>query len=228
MPESVPIQVAVGAFVAEVRREHGATLDQVARFGRLYGATWSASSIANVERGQASMTLTTMLQLALALGDVAGRPFALSDLLGDADVLALGRHELNRSWFDRMLAGEPLSVSPDDDPAFAVPTESRASEKSIDQGRLVEALLDASREPAERPSRDGSLAETRAAGRLGIAVDELQALAQRLWGDSLEAESARRAGPASTPQARGRATRLLVDELRRELDAGRAEQAERP
>lgn len=65
-----------------------------------------------------------------------------------------------------------------------------------------------------------SLAERRAARRLGIEATQLQRLADRLWGRSIEEESARRAGEGSTSQARGRVTRLLVAELQQTLKEG--------
>lgn len=65
--------------------------------------------------------------------------------------------------------------------------------------------------------RSGSLAEDRAAKTLDIDIARLQQLAEELWTRSLEEESHRRAGPGSTPQARGRVTRVLVDEIRERL-----------
>lgn len=66
-----------------------------------------------------------------------------------------------------------------------------------------------------------TLAEKRAAKALEISARELQRRAQRLWGRSLEDESARRAGPRSSPQARGRVTRVLVGEVRASIANGR-------
>lgn len=66
-----------------------------------------------------------------------------------------------------------------------------------------------------------TLAEKRAAKALEISARELQRRAQRLWGRSLEDESARRAGPRSSPQARGRVTRVLVSEVRASIANGR-------
>jgi len=218
---------AVGAFVAEQRREHGLTLDQIARVARAQGASWSASSIGNIERGQASLSLTAMLQLALALGSLTGRDLKLSDLLGDAEALLLGSPDqsaMKRAWFDRALAGAAVTVSADD------LDWSEADDRGDDlagevafadmQRARLDQLVEQSRTPREPPfSRSGSLAEERAAKRLGIPVARLQALAEELWSRPLEDESHRRAGPGSTPQSRGRVTRVLVDELRARLEA---------
>lgn len=59
-----------------------------------------------------------------------------------------------------------------------------------------------------------SQAEQRAAKKLEMDPGELQRIAEDLWGHTLEEESTHRAGSDSTPQARGRVTRLLVDEIR--------------
>lgn len=102
----------------------------------------------------------------------------------------------------------------------------RHSERS---GQL-DALLEDSQVPPE-PDWDQdetvvsdalppSLAERRAAKRLGMEATQLQRLADRLWGRSMEDESARRAGEGSTSQARGRVTRLLVAEMQQTLEEG--------
>ncbi|TFC62402.1 hypothetical protein E3O62_03795 [Cryobacterium sp. TMT2-15-1] len=88
----------------------------------------------------------------------------------------------------------------------------------------VAQLLDQSQmppEPATRnPAKDdaGSLAEERAAKKLGISIAQLRQLALDLWARSREEESSRRAGTDSTPQTRGRATRVLVDEIRGSME----------
>lgn len=73
-------------------------------------------------------------------------------------------------------------------------------------------------EPTEVPP---TLAEKRAAKALEIPARELQRRAQRLWGRTLEDESSRRAGPGSSPQSRGRVTRVLVSEVRASIANGR-------
>lgn len=240
------IPAAVGAFVSKARREHGLTLDQIAHAARSYGARWSASSVSNIERGQASLTLPTLLFLALALGDLLGRPFTLSSLLGDADALALvsgDGYVANRSWVDAALGGAAVTLSPHghadaldaetdhevdeelEDEVLQVMREMRNRKmphaNGIDQ---VAQLLEESQMPpgpAKRISVNGaagSLAEERAAKKLGISIAKLRQAALKLWTRPLDEESSRRAGPGSTPQARGRVTRLLVDEIRESIE----------
>lgn len=92
---------------------------------------------------------------------------------------------------------------------------------------MIAGLLDEYQQPPEPDEVDEecpelaahegappTLAEQRAAKKLGITATELQMQAMELWGFSLEQESGRRAGPGSSPQARGRVTRVLLDEMR--------------
>lgn len=249
MSETKTIPAAVAAFVSRVRREHGFTLDQVAGAARSYGASWSASSVSNIERGQASLTLPTLLLLALALGSLLGRPLTLSNLLGDVEVLTLvtdDRYSVKRSWVDGALKGAAVTMSSDQrlDAADAA-NDYQVDEELTDEvlrrmremrGRKmtraeehdqVAQLLDQSQmapEPATRilaKGDAGSLAEDRAAKKLGISTTRLRQRAIQLWGRSLEAEALNRAGADSTPQARGRVTRVLVDEIRDSMKEGR-------
>lgn len=57
--------------------------------------------------------------------------------------------------------------------------------------------------------------------KLGIGPLEVQQRAVQLWGRSLEAEALTRAGADSTPQARGRVTRVLVEEILESTKEGR-------
>ena len=249
MSETVTIPEAVGAIVSQVRREHGLTLDQIATAARTFGASWSASSVRNIERGQASLTLPTLLLLALALGDLLGRPLTLSNLLGDAGVLALVAGDPNpvkRSWVDAAVRGAEVTMSSDKRvDALDAANDYEVDEELTDEvlrkmremrGRKmtraekhdqVAQLLDQSQmapEPATRISTKGdagSLAEERAAKKLGISTTRLRQQALDLWGRSLEAEALNRAGADSTPQARGRVTRVLVDEIRDSMKEGR-------
>lgn len=182
---------AVGTFVHSFRKERGLTLDMIGQAGREFGATWSASSVRNIEQGQASLTLPALITLALALGRLSGEPLRLADLLGSAELLdaphAEGRPVL-RTWVELVLSGHAVELADAD----------------LGHALLIET------DPT------ASLAEQRAAQKLGIPARELQQRAADLWGHPLETEALSRAGTDSTPQARGRVTRLLIDELRDE------------
>lgn len=201
---------AVGDFLRTFRAQHGLTLDAVATAGREFGATWGAASIRNIEAGKLAPTIPNLMVLALALGKLTGRSMKLSDLLGEAEVLELpvqgsARQPVPRSWVDGVLNGRPVHLEVE-------PARRQTSH---------EQLLDP--QPFGTPSHShdtvsSSLAERRAAERLGIDAGELQEWADQLWGRSLEEEAGHRAGPKSTPQARGHVTRGLVEEIRGAID----------
>lgn len=233
---------AVGAFLRDYRQQHGITLDSIAQIGREFGATWSLSSVQAIEGGKAAPTLPTLLTLTLVLGRLSGQPLRLADLLSSAE--ALDRPYVDRpdqpvlrSWVERALSGERVELTNADYEHVnerRVPVEDEDLERAASKrGRepltgderydQVDALWEAMNEPPEpgeyrspRRSR-ASLAESRAAKKLGVRPLEFQQRAVQLWGHSLEAEALSRAGDDSTPQARGRVTRVLVDEIRESL-----------
>lgn len=83
-----------------------------------------------------------------------------------------------------------------------------------------EAMLEESQDPERHQSRANatpSLAVRRAAKKLGIAALEVERRAVTLWGQRFDSELWSRAGRESSPQARGRVTRILVEEIRASL-----------
>jgi transcriptional regulator with XRE-family HTH domain len=204
--ESPSYEEAVAAFVRSFRKARGLTLDAVARAGREFGATWNASSIQNIERGQASLTIPTLMYLALALGHLSGKPLKLIDLLGpiagvdDPTVVPRGR-VVPLSWVERALSGGDVELTDDD----------------YQQARRASAAVNLCRDSG---ALSATLAETRAAKKLGLTTGELQQQAIRHWGRSLEEEALDRAGKDRTPQGRGRVTRVLVAEIQESMVAG--------
>jgi len=199
---SVPsIADAVGDFLRSWRAAHGVTLAEVATEAHLFGARWSASSVSNIERGQAALTLPVLLILALTLGRLSGEPMKLSALLGDVEAVNVpfaGHPEKPalRSWIDGALSGDVVELT------------------SADHGNTVSLAVSPHDAVAATPP---TLAETRAAKRLGISTRDLRLRAYSLWGRPLEQEVADLAGGLATPQARGRVTRRLTEEIRRSM-----------
>ena len=240
--QTTTFAAAVGEFLRAYRQEHGIKLESIAQLGREFGATWSLSSVQSIESGRAAPTLPTLLTLALVLGRLSGEPLRLSDLIGPAEALDrpfIGTPDqpVLRPWVERVLSGGKVELSDTDYKHFQ---ENRAldGDEDVEQSAVqrsngpltgeerhahVDALWDAMNVPPapseHRNSRSAraSLAESRAAKKLGVGPLEVQRLAIGLWGRLLEAEAISRAGDDSTPQARGRVTRVLVDELRNSM-----------
>lgn len=244
--EATTYAEAVGTFLRTYRHEHGITLDAIAQAGREFGATWSLSSVQAIEGGRAAPTLPTLLTLALVLGRLSGEPLRLAQLLGSAEMLDrpyvdTADQPVLRSWVERALSGERIELTevdyehvrdrPDrvEDEALERAVAQRGSGPLTAAERYahVDAQWQAMNEPPEPGEYRGrrrsrvSLAESRGAKKLNIRPLEFQQQAVQLWGRSLEAEALSRAGADSTPQARGRVTRLLVDEIRESLGGAR-------
>lgn len=227
-------------FLRDYRREHAITLDAIAQEGRELGATWSLSSVQAIEGGRAAPTLPTLLTLALVLGRLSGEPLRLADMFGAVQVLdrpyvVTPDQPVRRSWLQRVLSGLPVELLDADYEharAVRISVEDEELERAVWErgpGPLTaeerrghfEAMWEAAIEPPEPevlrnrgPRSSASLAESRAAKKLGIRPFELQQRAIQMWGRPLEDEALSRAGSESTPQARGRITRVLVDEMR--------------
>lgn len=204
--DSASYKNTVAEVVRSFRKSRGLPLDAIASAGRRYGATWSASSINNIECGQASLTLPTLLQLALALGELSGKPLTLLDLLGpaavavdDPAVIPPGQ-PVPLSWVERALSGDTVELTAAD----------------YQQAQRASSVMGIYPDPGVRAP---SLAEYRAAKKLGLKAEELQQRASQHWGRSIEDEALHRTGPDSTPQARGRVTRVLVAEMQKSMVA---------
>jgi transcriptional regulator with XRE-family HTH domain len=234
---------AVGGFLRAFRHEHGITMEAVAQASREFGGTWSLSSVQAIEGGRAAPTLPTLLTLALVLGRLSGESVRLVDLLGSAEFfdrpyVLRSDQPVRRTWVERALSGAPVELLAEDHARVASPVEEdwdeelelealrlhSASTDAAQSHDRVDAMWDAMNQPPEsatsvRKARPRvSLAESRAAKKIGVPPLALQQHAVRLWGHSLEVEAQQRAGAESSAQARGRVTRVLVDEIRAAIE----------
>lgn len=76
-----------GQRVRSLRESAGITQDQLARAVSRTGTgvRWTRARLGQVESGRATPDLATMVAIALALDDLTGRAYRLTDLLPDAD-----------------------------------------------------------------------------------------------------------------------------------------------
>ena len=239
MEQEPTIASALGDFLASYRTKHGLTLDDVARTSRSYGARWSASSVRNIESGRAVTSLPNILCLGLALNDLTGETLTLPDMLGDA------KHffgptgfdlPVTREWVHSALTGEPLTLQVADEHLKGgtkladeiIQDIPRKFEKTV---RELPYGIDW-REVEGFSSKDNksTLAEERAARKLGIKLSSLQIWAKHLWNQPFDDESTKRAeltGKPITPQLRGAMSRELIRELQEAKERSDAQHAEK-
>lgn len=222
---------SIGRYVAQVRNEHGLTLDNLATVSRKWGMTWTTTSIRNFENGKFALTLQNLTGLALVMGKVTGKPHRLVDLLGDtgdvgesfpqlASADKLGY--LSREWLEGVLTGAVVEVGVSDyvrGGDFAADALTRA----VTAMQAVAKLLPTDMSFEDIPAATPTLAEKRAAARLGERDDIVAVWARHLWGRSLDDEASARAGEGVSAQARGYATRALVNELRQRMEQDRGD-----
>lgn len=235
MNDPITLSQAVGRFLSEFRNSHGLTLDQIARTARDFGAKWSPSSVRNIENGQAVTSLQNLLSLGLALNELTNKQLTLSDLLGDAEVVE-GPTGLDlpvyRSWIDRALSGSPLVFEDIGTDLYgAVDLAADTLEPFLNRIQKISSEVPAGVKLGELrniQNRPVTLAEERAAQKVGISALSLQIWAQSLWGQSLEEEASARADARSkitakpvTAQTRGAMTRQLLKELHEATTASR-------
>ena len=220
-----PLAEVVGRNVKRLRGD--ATADELAKACRQQGLNWGTGRISELEHGRVSPTLSTLVDLADALGDVRGRPVHLAELVEHDGYIALtGGRAIKPAALQRFLGGEPVVIKVRDVPhgeemkaklRQSLPGAIAALAKlSAELPAAVNAAVD--NEFALQVQRQSGEAEARMARSLGVHEDNLAALSAYLWGRTLSAERNRRAGAGANAQDRGRITRKLKAELKRVLD----------
>lgn len=222
----------IGAFLREYRKNHGLTMEQIANATHEYGSGWDTSAIGSFERGKRAATLSNILIILQSLSDLTGEELGLSSItFSDAmdvdeevqlnDELAIDKEQLRGA-----LEGEPVNVKP------APKYGTRAFEdlkKDVYSSAVAEsAHMDASIRPSLQwlvftHDREPTISERRAAAKLEIPPEYVTAWCYGLFdGRSLDEETTRRAGEGANAQKRGRATRLIVDDIRKAIDEQRS------
>lgn len=194
MSTRTTVSDVIGDYLKTFRDRHGLSRDAVAQQARKLGAVMTASTVQSIEQGEHAASITTVVILTGALGQLSGRPLRLADLFENSEALAVpGRSaQLDAEYLRQALSGQPVV--------------------------LPEVGDEETPEPDSR-YHVGSLCEARAARRLGVSPEQLRTAACQLWGRSLEEEILDRVSPTATPQHRGHITRLLVEQLAQRLVA---------
>ncbi len=220
-PESTTIDAAVGNYLRAFREAHGLSLEQVANAARRSGATWGAASVRSIERGEASLTLDKLIHIGLAIRHLSNESVALKDLLGAGEWFRISDEELSpllsRSWLIGVLSGDQIDASLTREMRVMPPRYLQSGARS---GRKLGHLSRGGVPPKTTVEESmwvaPTAAEDRAAKKLGPMVSgaSVALWAQHLWGHSLDDEARHRAGENASPQARGRVTRILTEEIR--------------
>lgn len=193
--ESQSIPVAVGNYVVKFREEHKKTRDELEMVISLFGRETGLSSLANVENGKAAMTLAQLVVLTQALQKIAHAPISIPSLFTDE-----GIYELTESV--TISGAELRALLAGDANAWLAPKKIGFGIDATIAGLMSE------------PSRRESLAERRAAQKLGVTAERLVGLTMEAWGESLDTMIQKSSGVGASAQEKGHVTRQLVEELR--------------
>lgn len=217
---------AVGKFLKQYRAEHGLTMDDVATASQRYGSGWSSGTISQMERGGSKAdSLPVLILLTQALNDLTHEGMTLSGLfrhiadLGESidltTTMSIAPQEIRP-----MLEGERFNL-------IAIPpfgTEEYRKfmddmmQADVSDLRPAMPPLAGAEEERRRLMHVTTSAERRAAEKLGVSPDVFGAWCIHLYGQSLDDEAAMRAGGKSSPQKRGRITRVIVREVGKNID----------
>jgi transcriptional regulator with XRE-family HTH domain len=227
----------IGRNCLRVRLEAGLTQDQFVRYAREVGLRWSASKVADFERGRREVTFGTVLAVSRALalaqaqakerGVAVGRPVTLADLVqSDGNVVLTpdGPDPLAAVVAD-VCRGRHWPLNP-----VELMGEDEAGVYDVYQkvvaGAAAAAVVDGYLDPDVTATelqdirQRFTLADNRLAQRLGVSRDKLAAMSFRLWdGRTFAEERDRRAGAGANQQRRARVSR----DLRVELEQARAD-----
>lgn len=217
-----------GAFLREYRKNHGLTMEQIANATHEYGSGWDTSAIGSFERGKRAATLSNILIILQSLSDLTGEALGLSSITfsdaldADEEVQLNDELTIDMEQLRGALEGEPVNVKP----ATRLGAQAfKDLKRDVYSSAVAEsALMDASNRPPLRwlvftHDREPTISEKRAAAKLGILPEYVTAWCYGLFdGRSLDEETTRRAGEGANAQKRGRATRLIVDDIHKAID----------
>jgi len=227
-----PLRAVIGEGVRRVREQHTVRQDEISRAARAYGLTWSRSKVALLERGEKPVSAEELALLPFILSAACRRPIHLPDLIEPDEWVQVGSRVMPGRDLVAIYAGKstlgqrPTRITLGD-------ILERQKDEAVywdDRERLVRlGALDDTSEHYPLPvlaeiAADLSLAEQRAASRLGERPLVVGYLARMLWSRALDDERDRivaerdpDASPDRRRALRGTVSRELVDALADEI-----------
>lgn len=213
MSEGVDLSKVLAANARRIRGS--ATLDDVARAARVYGANWTPGRVSDLEHGRVSPTLQTLVITALALGDVHDSNVTVAELIESDEKISLtAGFSITSDLLKLMLSGDEDAYS------RLVDRAAGAAVKEWDEARRKwpTRLRKVKMGQLWQVSADFGEPETLLARDLGLDRDRLIAEMAGLWGRSFHVERDERAGEGANAQKKGRVARQLKAELKAVLD----------
>lgn len=200
---------AIGASVRRIRQKLGISQDVLARRVREYGLNWTTSRVSELERGALRLDVSVLLAVTAALNTAnQTATHSLAEVLNGEAVPITPSWSLDLQSLVQFLDGEVGALEID-----AILPNSERIVLDVEQIARFWQLSPHDvplREAMEVEARPSTLAERRAAKRLGVSVEIVKLWAHRLWQRTLDEEAAAQASTDSV-QARGHATRALVE-----------------
>jgi hypothetical protein len=181
-----------------LRRDAGATLEDLAAAAQCYGLRWSTGSVGSFESGRTvGVNLENLLIVAAALGDVIGRPVTLAELFtGEGDVALTEGLILPLAKLRAALTGETIAIAEE-------PIMVRIAGADFPAVGVVRYQLP--------PLRETDL---RVCKSLGVDPETGARAMFELWRETFVARRDRLAGSGANAQKRGRVSRTLKAQLR--------------
>lgn len=222
---TLTINEVVGRNVGSIREGAGLSLDAVARAAHVIGLRWNSARISRIERGEGNVTLDTLLILCALLSDMTSEKVSVARLVThDGPINIAPNASLSPGVAQRLVHEGGLSFRATFEEGGTIIEEAVSSlgERYNAYSAILRPLLD-KKIPVSSAINEGrakwALSDERNARKLGITDAEFLAWSIRLWGRLMSLETEIRAPEGATAQKKGRITRELLDELRKNLES---------
>ena len=213
----VKASTTIGLAIRYFRTSNGVSAEDLARACRFVGLSWSRPTLAAVEAGNRGLLFEEVLALPIVFEKVEVH-LSVLDLVGEDGIDLTPRFHATQNGVSLLFNGGDFADSEDiylDLKRLGVPSlEEFARDILSDHPRLpkdtgIQALVAAEKDEATQ----------KASRRLGQSIRDVSAASIVLWGRSLTEERNARVGEQDAEEPslralRGRATRLLLEELR--------------